>query len=125
MSSNIKVQRICQLCGVQFTAQKTTTKFCSHRCASRAYKKEQKSLKIESSNQETQKLNNLINTIIENNPGDAIKNKEFLSVNDLSKLLNCSTHTMYRLIKSGKIKAVNLGQRKTIIKRSEIDKIFQ
>jgi excisionase family DNA binding protein len=125
MSSNIKVQRICQLCGIHFTAQKTITKFYSHRCASRAYKIEQKSLKIESSNQETQKLNNLINTIIENNPADIIRNKEFLSVQDLSKLLNCSTHTTYRLIKSGKIKAVNLGQRKTIIKRTEIDKIFQ
>ncbi len=125
MSSNIKVQRICQFCGDQFTAQKTTTKYCSHRCASRAYKKGVKGLKIETSNKETQGINNLINTLIANNPLDAIRAKEFLTVKDTSKLLNCSVRTTYRLIVTGNIKAVNIGQRKTIIKRSEIDKLFE
>lgn len=54
-----------------------------------------------------------------------IKAKEFLTVRDLSTLCNCSVRTAYRLINSGNIKAVNISQRKTLIKRTEIDKLFE
>ena len=55
---------------------------------------------------------------------EEVKVKEFLTVRDVSKLLNCSVRTIYNYIESGKIKAVNLSQRVTRVKRSEIDKIF-
>jgi len=55
---------------------------------------------------------------------EIIKAKEFLTLRDVSKLLNCSIRTIYYLIENGKIKAVNLSQRKTLIKRSEIDILF-
>lgn len=55
---------------------------------------------------------------------EVLKIKEFLSVRDVATLLNCSVRTTYRLIEQGSIKAVNLSQRKTLIKRSEIDKLF-
>ena len=48
----------------------------------------------------------------------------FLTVKDVAKLLNSSLPTVYRLINKGMINGVNLAQRKTIIKRSEIDKFF-
>lgn len=51
--------------------------------------------------------------------------KEFLTVKDVSLLLNCSLRTTYRLIESGNIKALNLSKRKTLVKRSDIDKLFQ
>lgn len=55
---------------------------------------------------------------------ETIKAKEFLTVRDVSILLNCSIRTAYYLIANGTIKSVNISQRKTLIKRTEIDKLF-
>jgi excisionase family DNA binding protein len=53
-----------------------------------------------------------------------MKAKEFLTVREVARLLNCSVRSAYYYIESGTIKAVNLGQRITRVKRSEIDKLF-
>ena len=57
-------------------------------------------------------------------PIEELKAKEFLTVRDMAKLLNCSIRTAYNLINRDLIKAVNISERKTLIKRSEIDKLF-
>jgi excisionase family DNA binding protein len=116
MSSKIEVQRICQHCGKEFTARTTTTLYCSHRCNSIAYKAKQRAIKVEQSNKETQR--------IKNQPIEELKAKEFLTVREVAQLLNCSVRSAYYYIECGTIKAVNLGQRITRIKRSEIDKLF-
>ena len=116
MSSNIKVQRICQHCGNEFTARTTTTLYCSHRCNSAAYKAKQRAGKVEQSNKETQR--------IKTQPIEQLKAKEFLTVREVSQLLNCSVRSAYHYIESGTISAVNLGQRMIRVKRSEIDKLF-
>ncbi len=116
MSTNIKVQRICQYCGTEFTARTTVTQYCGDRCAKLAYKARKKSEKIEVSNVETKK--------ILDKPLEDIKIKEFLTVRDIARLLNCSRPTVYRLISNGRINGINLAQRKTTIPRSEIDKLF-
>lgn len=117
MSSNIKVQRICQHCGNDFTARTTTTLYCSKRCNGAAYKAKQRSGKVEVSNRETQR--------IKTQPIEELKAKEFLTVREVARLLNCSVRSAYYYIESGTIKAVNLGQRVTRVKRSEIDKLFE
>jgi excisionase family DNA binding protein len=116
MSSNIQIQRICQFCGKEFTARTTVTKTCSDYCAKRLYKQRQKATKVEASNSETQ--------LIRNKPVEELKIKEFLTVRDAAKLLSCSNRTVYYLITKGNIKGVNISQRKTLIKRSDIDKLF-
>ncbi|MFM6976608.1 MAG: helix-turn-helix domain-containing protein [Sphingobacteriaceae bacterium] len=117
MSSNIKVQRICQHCGKEFTARTTVTRYCGDQCSKRAYKARLKSSKVELSNNET--------SFIKTKPLEEIKSKEFLTVRDVASLLSCSIRTAYRLVKLGNIKAVNIAQRKTLIKRSELDKLFE
>lgn len=117
MSSNIKVQRICHHCGNEFTARTTTTMYCSKKCNSAAYKSKLRGVKVESTNQETQR--------IKNQSIDELKAKEFLTVRDIATLLNSSLRTVYRLIEEGKIKAVNIAQRKTLIKRSDLDRLFK
>ena len=52
MSSNIRINRICQYCGKEFEAKKTTSKTCSDKCAKMLYKQRQKEAKIEKSNEE-------------------------------------------------------------------------
>ena len=117
MSSKIEVQRICQHCGNEFTARTTVTRFCSHRCASAAHKQKVRAGKVEQSNKQTQE--------IKTQPIEELKAKEFLTVREVARLLNCSVRSAYYYIESGTIKAVNLGQRITRVKRSEIDKLFQ
>ena len=57
-------------------------------------------------------------------PIEEVKAKAFLTVRDVATLLNSSVRTIYRLIEEGNIRAVNIAQRKTLVKRSEIDRIF-
>lgn len=117
MSSKIEVQRICQYCGNEFTARTTVTRFCSHRCASAAHKQKVRAGKVEQSNKQTQQ--------IKTQPIEELKAKEFLTVREVARLLNCSVRSAYYYIESGTIKAVNLGQRITRVKRSDIDKLFE
>jgi len=117
MSSKIEVQRICQQCGNEFTARTTVTQYCSNTCSKRAYKARLKAAKIESSNTETQR--------IKSEPIEELKAKEFLSVTQVSKLIGCSRQNVYNLINTGKLKATNILLKKTIVKRSDLDKLFK
>lgn len=117
MSSNIQVQRICQHCGTEFTARTTVTKYCSHRCGSAAIKALKRAEKIQKSNTETKQ--------IKTKPIEELKAKEFLTVSDVSKLIGCSRQNVYKLINSGKLKATNILEKKTIVKRCDLDKLFK
>lgn len=120
MSSKIQIKRICEYCGNEFTAQTTVTRFCSHKCNSRAYKLKVKELKVGKSNEETnqQKILSASDVQLE-----VIKQKDFLSIKEAYSLLGISERTFYRLMKEGTIQATKLGGR-TIIKRSVIDNLF-
>lgn len=117
MSSNIKLQRICQQCGNEFTAKTTATAYCSKQCNSKAYKAKIRAGKVEVSDKETKQ--------IKNKPIEDLKAKEFLSVRDVAKLIGCSRQTIYTLINTDKLRAINLLKKKTIIRRSDIDKLFE
>lgn len=117
MSSNIEVQRICQHCGNEFTAKTTVTKYCSHRCGSLANKALRRAEKVQKSNAETKR--------IKLQPVEDLKAKEFLTVREVAQLLNCSVRSAYYYIECGTINAINLGQRITRVKRSDIDKLFE
>lgn len=117
MSSNIRIIKICLQCGKEFEARKTTTRTCSDNCAKNYYKAKLRAEKIEASNRET------LHTRLK--PIEDLRAKEYLTVADASTLLNSSLRTVYRLIHQGNIKAVNLSERKTLIKRSDLDKLFQ
>ncbi len=120
MSSNIEIRKICEYCGKEFTARTTVTRFCSHACSSKSYKKRKKENKIGHAIEETNKQKLL--SITELNY-EVIKQKDFLSIQEAHTLLGLSERTFYRLMKSGTIKATKLGNR-TIIQRSEINKLF-
>lgn len=115
MSSNIRVRRICHNCENEFEAKKTTSKTCSDTCAKKLYKLKQKEAKVAVSNNET--------FLIKAKPFEDLKLKEFLSIEDTSKLLGISRRTIYRLLQKGNISAGKAGRR-TLIKRSELEKLF-
>lgn len=117
MSSNIEVTRICQYCGNEFTARTTVTRFCSMKCNSANNKQKTRNRKIEESNKEIQR--------IKDKPMEELKSKDFLSVTEVSKLIGCSRQNVYKLINAGKLIATNILEKKTIIKRSDLDKLFE
>ena len=116
MSSNIRIVRVCQHCGTDFIAKTTTTQYCSHKCSRAAYKKRLKNGKIEASDKET--------LLIKVAAADKIKAKEFLTVSEVAVLLNCSRRTAYRLLSTGRIPSINLLERKTTVRRADIEKLF-
>ena len=115
MSSNIRIQRICQQCGNEFTAKTTVTKYCGDNCAKRAYKARKKAEKIDATNKATQKQ--IEKPILE------IQSKEFLTGIETCQIFGISRTTLWRLIKQGKLKPANIG-RKIIIRKSDLHNLF-
>ena len=115
MSSNIKIQRICQHCTNEFTARTTTTLYCSSRCNSAAYKAKHRAGKVEQSNKETQR--------IKTQPIEQLKAKAFLSIADTCKLIGISRRTVYRMIERGELITGKAGKR-TIIRRSDLEQLL-
>jgi excisionase family DNA binding protein len=112
MKTKIEVKRICQHCGNEFTARTTTTRYCSHKCNSRAYKVNVRASKVEASNLQTQR--------IKNQPVEELKAKAFLSIADTCKLIGISRRTVYRMIERGELITGKAGVR-TIIRRSDLE----
>lgn len=116
MSSNIRVPKICQHCGTEFIAKTTVTQFCGDGCAKRAYKKRIRDAKVQEIAPVAIQKHNFNQ--------QQVAEKDFLSIEETCKLLGASRMTLYRQIKKGTIRAGKIGRR-TIIKSTEIDKLFQ
>ncbi len=117
MSSNIRLNKTCEHCNSYFIAKTTVTRFCSDNCAKRAYKIRKRNEKI--------RLAKVGVTSAKNHSLEELKQKEFLTVSQVSELIGCSRQNVYKLINSGKLKATNLLIKKTIVKRTDLDKLFQ
>lgn len=89
MSSNIKIQKICEFCGNEFTARTLVTRFCSHKCNSRHYKqvaRDEKRRALEKTE------------IVAVNPLDVLRNvsQEYFEVNEAAAIMRISRRTLYR-----------------------------
>ena len=132
MSSTIKIPKFCQHCGQAFVAQTTTTRFCGHKCASRAYKQRKREEKVQTTlsdqiksvtSANSKNLQSLQSLPIQTGNFINLRDKEFLSVQETAILLGASRWTIQRMIQREELKAGKLGRR-TIIPRSEIDNLF-
>jgi excisionase family DNA binding protein len=119
MASNIKITKTCEYCGKEFTARTTVTRYCSHKCNQKHYKQVKREEKIKEAKEDKPKVNG--NGQLTNY--DELNIKQFLSIKEACILIGVSERTFYRLIQKDIIQAAKIGRR-TIIKRSEIDKLF-
>jgi len=115
MTSYIRLRKVCQHCGNDFTAKTTVTKYCGDNCAKRAYKERQKIEKIKASNKEA--------TAQIQRPIKELQAKEFLTITDTCKLINVSRTTLYRMIKDERLKSAKVGRR-VIIRKSDLNQLF-
>ena len=115
MSSNIKIEKICEFCSSIFTAQKTSTKFCSLKCSQRAYKERVRNAKIKNTNIQT--------SITISIPLEQVKSKTYLSIAETCLLVGVCRKTLYNLIQREELKAGKFGSR-TIIRREDVDALI-
>lgn len=112
MSSTIEINKICQCCGVVFIARKTTTKYCSHKCASTAYKakKRKEVIGLEAMKSDKEIFEAKMSFL---------KLKEFLTVTDVAFLVGVTRKTIYKYITDHELHPMKLGN-KVFIRLSEI-----
>src|SRR5690606_11672635 len=116
--TNFTILKHCEHCNKMFEAQKRTTRFCSHRCASLNYKLRKRiELKrgIEAKTKQPISAKPKVNKI----SLELIKDKEFLSVKEVAALFSCGKDTIYRMIKDNEINALNLNKKLTRIMRKD------
>ena len=112
MSSNFTVNRLCEYCGNVFVAQTTVTSFCGKLCNKRNSKAKKRSQKMAPMDQALKK-------VFDGN-SEKVVTAEFLNMKNAVKLLMTSDKMIYHLINIGIIHAVNLSERKTLVRRSDI-----
>jgi excisionase family DNA binding protein len=108
--SKLKIPRECEHCHRQFEAKTLTTRFCSKSCSNKVRNERIKAERKEANRQE------LIAAIPPNRP--------YISIAEAVLLFGISRDTLYRLVRMGKIPAVNLGERLTRISRAHIEAMF-
>lgn len=117
-SSSIRIKKVCKWCGKVFYAQKTTTRYCSHRCNSKAYKEITRNKRIQDAETKT-------NILISQQPIQMIKDKEFLSFAEAGTLLGISRQAVYKMVAAGHLKASKISSRLSFIKRSDIENMLE
>ncbi len=132
MSSNSEYPKVCIHCGAHFIAKKISTQYCTHKCSQQAYKKKQKEKRIATAHKEIRDKNKPLlykneDFSEENHPSEnsssSLKQREFLSVAEVAKLIGTGKTTAYNYCVSGKLKCIKMN-RKIFIRRSDIDELF-
>jgi len=108
--SKLKIPKTCEHCGKQFEAKTVITRFCSKECGHKVDNARKKAGRKEVKQQE------LIAKIPANRP--------YISIAEAVLLFGISRDTIYRLVRMGKIPAINLGERLTRISRTHIETMF-
>lgn len=109
-ASKYKLERKCERCGKTFLAKTIYSKYCSEACSKAVYREKKRESKKEEQRQE------LASKIPEERP--------YISIAEAVTLFGVSRDTIYRLVRSGKIPAINLGERLTRISRTHIESMF-
>lgn len=105
-----RLKKRCLICDEQFIPKRVTSVYCSEKCSKKGYKKKISQLKKE------EKLKATTDKISEN--------RLFISVPEATILFGIAKTTLYRLIRQGKIPAVNLGTRLVRIDRKVMENMF-
>ena len=114
--SKLKIPKICEQCGKPFEAKTVVTRFCSSTCANRSGREKKRQTK-EAEHKQTL-LEQSAKQIAE------MQTRPYISITEATILFGISKDTIRRLIKAGKVPAINLGQRLTRVSRSHIEAMY-
>ncbi|NEW83598.1 MAG: helix-turn-helix domain-containing protein, partial [Mariniphaga sp.] len=118
MSNQFEIEKICEWCSKRFIAKKTTTKYCSHKCNSQAYKSIKRGEKIKNVKeqifiQEYQK------------PLKQLKERDYFKIAEVALLLGLSKQSIYNMVYSGKLKASQFSSRLTLVSLKNIEEMLE
>ena len=105
-----EIKRKCKVCGKVFVAKTLDSYYCSPKCGKVAWKRKK----------DAKDKNARLEAIARQIPDI----REYISVKEAVAMFGVERNTLYRLIKSGRIPAVNIGTRLIRIKRSDMEKLF-
>jgi len=112
MSSNIRIPKTCEHCGQEFTAKTVKTRYCSHPCNRKGYKKAERNKKL-----------GIAKTFIQLEPlnlrhdpvnWEELTRKPYLTVSEACLVLNVRVETLRRWIKEGIVKTNRVGKKHLI-----------
>lgn len=121
----MEIVKKCEWCHKTFIGQMVTARFCSSKCCDQAYRYKRKvqSGKYASVGGDTE-MSTLPRRVDERKlRREYLKDKQFLSPTEAAKLLGVSRSTIYNYLGLQILKAKQF-RGKTIIRRSDIDKLF-
>ena len=112
MSSNIRITKCCVYCGQEFTAKTVKTRYCSHACNRKDYKKVERDQKLDAAKAiiRVEPLNmrhDLVNW-------EELTRKPFLTVSEACLVLNVRVETLRRWIKEVMVKTSRVGKKHLI-----------
>lgn len=114
--SQLKIPRICEYCSKPFEAKTVSTRFCSKECGNKSGKEIKKQAKEDERKQQILKESAASIAKIQTRP--------YISISEAVVLFGISKNTIHRLIKSGRIPGINLGERLTRVSRVHIEAMF-
>ncbi len=109
-ASKYQLERKCEICGNTFLAKTVYSKYCSSHCSNAAYRQKKKAEKKEQQRQEL--------------AAKVPQDRPYISIAEAVAIFGISRDTIYRLIRKGKLPAINLGERLTRISRTQIENLF-
>ncbi len=101
--------RKCALCGKMFVPNSGTQKYCSEECAEQAK---------ESKKKRQREFLRAIEPVME------LQQQEYLTFSKAAILLGCTRQYVYKLVEQGKLPASRLSSRMALVRRSDIEKMF-
>ncbi|MDS1032485.1 helix-turn-helix domain-containing protein [Porphyromonadaceae sp. NP-X] len=114
MAGKFEYKKVCKFCGNTFTAQKSTTKYCSETCAGRANKAEKRQERLQAESEFIQEHNR-----------QNLLSQENLSLTDAAVLLGISRPTLYKLLNDRNIKLLRISKRTIRVKKSDLMDLYQ
>lgn len=108
-ASSIKIKKTCEWYGNEFYAQKVTTRYCCKKCNEKAYKTGLRKAQVAEA------------TKVLEIQDSQTKDKEFMSVREVSQLLGITARATYNLIYRGQLIASKLSPRMTIITKESVN----
>ena len=113
---NMEIERKCLWCGKSFIAHTMVTRYCSPSCNNKDYKDKQRKKRLQEYVDEEAKRP--IAAV------GAIGAKEYLTPNECAVLLGVCRSTIYNMLATGALKGLQARKRKTIVRRSDIERMF-
>ena len=102
--------RKCAYCGKVFTTNSGMQKYCSEKCAEQAKETKKK------------RQRDFLRAV---EPVSELQQQEYLTFSKAAILLGCTRQYIYKLVEQGKLPASRLSSRMALVRKSDIEKMFE